>query len=358
MNQPTFLKDFKPIRLLLPVFIGLGVATWLFLRNFDAEALSAVSINKTAILGLLGAILMMFVRDGAYMYRIKLLTNHEISWKQSFNIILLWEFASAVTPSIVGGTAFALFLLMREGISAGRSTNIVLLTAFLDELFFMLFAPLVLIFVGNSKIFGSATLVNEAISTSMNNGLVGVFWTGYFILLIYTLLLAYGLFINPKGLQLLIARLFSLPLLRKWRFKALRAASDIMAASKELQSKDRKFWIAAFGSTAFSWTARYLVINFLIITFPNTSFSNSFGEHLVIYARQVVMWIIMLITPTPGGSGVAEFVFDNFLKEFLPNGLGGAMALIWRLISYYPYIFIGAILLPRWLLKKQIHEKG
>jgi len=28
------------------------------------------------------------------------------------------------------------------------------------------------------------------------------------------------------------------------------------------------------------------------------------------------MWIILLVSPTPGGSGIAEFVFSDFLGDF------------------------------------------
>jgi len=61
------------------------------------------------------------------------------------------------------------------------------------------------------------------------------------------------------------------------------------------------------------------------------------------------MWVIMLISPTPGGSGLAEVAFSGFLGDLIPIGLAGALALIWRLLSYYPYLFVGAFVLPRWL---------
>jgi uncharacterized protein (TIRG00374 family) len=61
------------------------------------------------------------------------------------------------------------------------------------------------------------------------------------------------------------------------------------------------------------------------------------------------MGIIILFSPTPGGSGLAEFIFSDFLGEFIPQGLSASLGLLWRLISYYPYLFIGAILLPRWI---------
>jgi hypothetical protein len=64
------------------------------------------------------------------------------------------------------------------------------------------------------------------------------------------------------------------------------------------------------------------------------------------------MWIILLISPTPGGSGVAEFIFSDFLGDFITSESWYApLAFFWRLISYYPYLFIGAIILPVWLKK-------
>jgi uncharacterized protein (TIRG00374 family) len=61
------------------------------------------------------------------------------------------------------------------------------------------------------------------------------------------------------------------------------------------------------------------------------------------------MWVILLISPTPGGTGVAEFFFPVFLGEFIGQGLSTPLAILWRLISYYPYIFIGVLVLPVWI---------
>lgn len=56
-----------------------------------------------------------------------------------------------------------------------------------------------------------------------------------------------------------------------------------------------------------------------------------------------------MISPTPGGTGVAEFAFNGFLQDFIPVGLARLLVVLWRLISYYPYLFIGAFVLPHWL---------
>jgi uncharacterized protein (TIRG00374 family) len=73
-------------------------------------------------------------------------------------------------------------------------------------------------------------------------------------------------------------------------------------------------------------------------------------DHILILGKQLVLWIFMLISPTPGGSGVAEYAFGELLMPFgLSATMLAGLAVLWRLISYFPYLFIGAILLPRWV---------
>lgn len=116
-----------------------------------------------------------------------------------------------------------------------------------------------------------------------------------------------------------------------------------------MKQKPIKYWIKIFGSTILSWTARFLVVNCVLMAF----LSLSAYDNLLIFTKQLVMWLVLLISPTPGGSGIAEYLFDTFLGDFLPAGaLIIVTSIIWRLISYYPYLFIGAFILPKWLAKR------
>ena len=93
------------------------------------------------------------IRDLAYMYRIRILTDKQISWRNSFDVIMLWEFSSAVTPGIVGGTGVALYILNKEGLSVGKSTSMVMLTALFDQLFYIVTVPLVILIIGTEYLF-------------------------------------------------------------------------------------------------------------------------------------------------------------------------------------------------------------
>ena len=138
--------------------------------------------------------------------------------------------------------------------------------------------------------------------------------------------------------------MFSLPILKRWKHNALETGNQLIVASNGLKNKGRSFWFNSFAGTIISWTARYSIVNCLILAFHNVQVDN-----FVVFARQVIMGIIILFSPTPGGSGLAEFMFTDFLGEFIPHGLSATLSLLWRLVSYYPYLFIGAIILPRWI---------
>lgn len=294
-----------------------------------------------ALLGMVG-------RDFSYMVRIRVLTHNALSWIQSFRVIMLWEFASALTPSVVGGSGVAMFILNREGIKLGRSTAIVLVSALLDELFYITMVIVVLLAVDMDMLFP----VNlQRTLFGMELGTVGIFWVGYFFIVFLTTTILIAVFFVPRGFKYMLLQIFRLPFLRKWRYQVIEIGDDIITTSRELKGEPFGFWAKSFAATYASWMSRYLVVNFLILAFVTTDqgWLATISEHLVIFARQLVMWVIMLISPTPGSSGVAEFAFSGFLQEFIPIGLVGALALLWRLISYYPYLFIGAIILPRWL---------
>src|SRR5688500_2341318 len=102
----------KPSKILIPVAIGLGVASFLLIRNFDSSAFDNITWTWYSTWWILVSILMVVVRDACYMYRIRILTDNELSWKRSFDVIMLWEFASAVAPAALGGGfAFAILIL-------------------------------------------------------------------------------------------------------------------------------------------------------------------------------------------------------------------------------------------------------
>jgi len=339
---------------MIPVLIGIIVITLLMARDLSHGDLKSIRITWNSIMFFILAILMVIIRDVSYMYRIRLLTGNALSWKRAFQVIFLWEFSSCVTPSVAGGSAVAIFILTKEKLGTGRSTAVVMITAMLDEMFYIVLVPLTFILAGFDKL---AVVGQEFHLLGIHFSTMGIFTLGYIVIAIITSLLVYGVFINPGGLKWLLEKITQIRILRRYHTAAENTGNQILEASAEFKSKSVSYWIHAVLATSFSWTARFLIVNFLISGFTGI---NSFEDHLLIIARQLMMWVIMLISPTPGGSGIAEFFFPIFLREFIAGtyrDLTIIVALAWRLLTYYPYLIIGAFVLPFWLRRVYLGRK-
>lgn len=302
------------------------------------DALKEINWDASSYLYFALAILLMVGRDFFYIVRIRLLTNNELTWKASFYVILLWEFASALTPGIVGGAAVAMFILNKEKIPLGRSTAIVFITAMMDNLFYVIMIPIIFLFITPSELFPT--------QIESSRSMEWIFWIGFIVVFAAFLFLFLSIFIWPKLGTRFLSAVFSLPFIRRWKDKAIQTGSEIELTSKEMKKEKWDFWLKVFASTIASWFSRFLVINMILQAFIGFGFL----EHIQILGKQLVMWLFMLVSPTPGGSGVAEYAFSELLSNFTSSAiLLVALAIIWRLISYFPYLFIGAVLLPRWM---------
>jgi uncharacterized protein (TIRG00374 family) len=354
-ENDKILKQVSPRRIVIPIIIGLAVASYMLYNEWDSETFALIDLGWYSLVFLLVSLLMMVIRDLGYMIRLKILAGEELSWKSVFNIILLWEFTSAVTPSAIGGTGVAVFFIHKEGVSVGRSSAIVLATSILDELYFILMFPLILLLINPSNLFVLNAAAEAGQAMSFDNKYFYFAIIGYSIKFAFLLFVSYGLFLNPKGIKTFLVWVFKLPLIRRWKKGAEKTGDDIILASKDLKKRPFSFWIKAFAATFFSWSARYWVVNFLLLALlfgiPNVDAVLSLGEHALIFARQLVMWIMMLVMPSPGGSGFAEAIFSEYMAEFIPVGFVVVMALMWRVVTYYPYLFVGAIVVPRWVRK-------
>lgn len=316
-SQSGNYKKATAVEILLNINWSGSVFGWLFL----------------AVLGMVG-------RDLGYMWRIRILTKRELSWRQSFRVIMLWEFASAVAPGVVSGAAVAVFILNKEKIAFGRAGAIALVTAFLDNLFYVLLVPIVLFFVSASVLFPK--------DTGLENASV-VFWFGYAIFSCLCLLLYLSIFRYPKLISGLLAQLVKLPFLKRWQPKAHQIGNDIEQTAIVMQSESRYYWFSAFLATICSWVSRYLVINCILQAFLHLGIV----QQLFVFAKQMVLWMLLRVSPTPGGSGVAEWAFGELLADISSSSvLLVVMAVLWRLMSYFPYLFIGSFVLAKWLKKE------
>lgn len=334
----TAAPKFETWKIILPTVIGLGVIAYIFVKEFDWEQVKLIKLTWYSFLWIFIALCFMVGRDAGFTIRYRYVTEKKISWKTALKITLLAEFGSAITPSSVGGSAMAILFLSKEDIPVGKSTAMVFINTLLDELFFVVAFPILLIFIP----FGTLFSDTSALRTSV----LALFIVAYILKLALCIVLIVGLFFKPQFVRWLIIKLFSLPGLRRWNTAAVKAGDDLVISANEVKNKKISFWLPLIIATILSWCSRYLVVNAILMAFfPVT-------ENLLIFARQFIMWVVMLISPTPGGSGFSEFIFGQYLSEFIPlAGVVPVIILIWRILTYYNYLFAGALIVPGWIKK-------
>lgn len=342
-TEPAEGKIFSAWKVLLPVFIGVGVVIYMFLHDANANnirgILSEINVDAHLIIFVILAWLFMFGRDFGLSWRFRALTDKELTWGQAFKIDFLCEFTSAVTPSAVGGSSLGMVFLNSQGIEIGRATTLMITTLFLDELFFVIACPLVVLFTPAAELF-------DATGIGFSHGIKWTFWTVYVGITVWTAILFMGIIVKPLWIRIFFTKLFSIRWLTKWKSSVIRLADNMQATSVELKKKPARFWLEVFGGTALSWTSRFLVVNALFIAFlPST-----LTDQWIILAKQFIIWVVLMISPTPGGSGISEYLFSEYYGVLVPSaGIALILAICWRVISYYVYLLVGCFIVPEWI---------
>lgn len=344
-QAPEAKKDstFSAWKVILPVLIGVSVVVLMFIHDARKENLvqvwDGIHFDARAILCIILAFLFMMGRDFGMSWRFRALTDRELPWKSAFEVDFLCEFTSCITPSAVGGSSMGMVFLNTKGIEFGRATTLMMTTLFLDELFFVLACPVIILLTPSGQLFS----VGDG---AFAHGIKITFWAVYCVLFLWTLILFTGIIWKPFWIKKVLNKVTQWGFLKKWHSNALGLADNMVATGKELRTKPIRFWLEVFGGTALSWTSRYLVVNALFLGFV----ASADHAQWLIFAREFVLWVVLNVSPTPGGSGLSEWLFSEYYGDLVSSaGMALILAVFWRIISYYVYLGIGAVIVPGWL---------
>jgi uncharacterized protein (TIRG00374 family) len=349
-KAPEALRQFSPGRIVIPILLGLGIVAYVLYGEAVksgqqlTEAWDRVLWTPRTYAYLALSIAMVPVREFGYIWQLRLLSDRRLTWTSCFQVVVLWNFFAAVSPSIIGGTAVAMFMLLKEKLSIGRTTTIVFTTIFLDQVFYTAIPIYVSLFVPQDAIFAP---LHQVKSDLLGTSMVAAFWSAWGSLLAYVLFLIAALFVAPRLIHWWLERLFSFRCLSRWREQGLHTAEDLLMASTDLRRRSVRFWFYVWLATSVAWLGRYWILNALIGAFSEVP--PGFFDFVLASGRQAVLWVLMVISPTPGSAGIAELGFSWLFGDLLPAGMALTVAILWRLIGYYPYLIIGVPIMTRWI---------
>jgi uncharacterized protein (TIRG00374 family) len=319
------------------ISIGLSVATMAFVVWLTYTPGVLTHLKAKRLPGLLIAIIVSFMRLGFSAAKIRYLSEKTLDWMASFRVMLSWDFTSSITPSVVGGAPMATYAMTKEGFNFGQSTAIMLYSLLLDQLWFAMAVPILLI----SGIFFEVV--------PNNTGFVGhaSMMLLYVGLLSYAGLLSYGVFKNPNAIRKVVNWLFSLPFLRRWNDTISDEVDNLVEYAHELRKKPKSFLLKSFFLSTMSWLCRIALPTIVVLSLLP-------ADVILSVLRSLAMNLAFLIMPTPGGSGGVEGLFAIFQGPLMDRkAFIGLAVFAWRVISYYISIGLG-MMATTWYINRSM----
>jgi uncharacterized protein (TIRG00374 family) len=344
------LHSLRISRILLPIALGVAAVAYLFYRQFDPAQFRTIHWSAQAFAWITLALGLLVVRHLLASYRMYTITRGYFSFRKCIQLLVLWEFSGALTPTSKGGPFVMLFVLTREHLPAGRTAAAVFYTMICDSGFFVLSLPILLAVYGPPMLYPGMQSYQDVGLAS------GAFFVTYGLMVLYWLLLVTLLMLRPVYAQRALHWMARHRWLSRWAVQLNRLGDEFALAAGEIRQQNWRYHLRIVLSTVGAWTSKFLLINALIIAIvPSTPLDGATQAFL--YARLVAMFTIMSFSPTPGGAGLAEVALSGFISDFVPTGIGLIVALLWRGMAFYGYLLLGALIVPGWVSRQLASRK-
>lgn len=256
----------------------------------------------------------------------------DVKFSSSVHTVMIGQLYSALTPFSSGGQPVQLLSMQRDGMDAGGAGSALTLKSLTWQVGLTLYAIAGALYgwgffsqrvPGFRLVFAAGVVVNlvvisaiiafaasRRITTRMTSAVVG-------------LLGKLRLSKNPDALRARAERQFA-----------------IFHQSMSVFANKPHVWIASALLTALQFLCYYLVAYAVYRSFG----SNVYGVPLLISAVALVSLVASFV-PLPGGSGGAEGAFYLYVGLFFAKTDLFIALLLWRLITYYSAILIGAVMI-------------
>lgn len=245
-------------------------------------------------------------------------------------------FVSHVTPTSTGGVPVFVYLLTREGLTAGQAAAVAVIDSGLVAVWLLAGWPVALALEG---------LLGPATGAGLTAAVLGA-------LALVSGLLLWSL-ARPRGLAALLLRVGRAaqrscgPGQRPGVRRAfLRLARETLRFGRALRFfvLKRPWTLAgAVVLTGIYW-AGYLSIAWAVV--------RGLGgrpDWTPLALRQLAFNLAQVFIPTPGGSGGAELLMGYLLRGFVPASRLAVAVAVWRLYTFYASLAVGGVLLLRTL---------
>ena len=259
--------------------------------------------------------------------------GHRVSFRDMFRVTLGADLTSSVFPTSSGGEVFRWGMMVQKGIPQGHAASIVTLGYLEDFTFFALAVPVSIVW---SRAWELPVL--RSLGRQMRGDallvIVGI------VAVIVLLRMLFRAALRGRFGERLRTRALRFAAKTKRRFR--KTWHDFRSVHELVVRRGKSRFALTFLITAVQWTARYSVVT-AIAFFLSAGMAKQ-PDPVLFFLLQWVIFTAMIFIPTPGASGGAEALFFVVYGALLPEGLVGITTALWRMLTFYFLLALGAII--------------
>lgn len=262
-----------------------------------------------------------------------------INDKEKLNLLeaikhnLITQFFNGITPFSTGGQPMEIYMLTEHNIKTSYATNVTIQN--------FVFYQTALVILGTIAV-GYNAIFHLFPNNSILKNLVIIGFLINILIAIGLVMITFSKKLTQKIIHLIIKILAKLNIVKEYSIKIQQwddKVKDFHISAKALYKRKKLFFGGVF-INIISLCCLYIIPLFILYGFGNF---NSLNILQTVTSSAYVL-IIGSFVPIPGASGGIEYGFLKFYGNFIPQTTLSATLLIWRFITYYLGMIIGAVI--------------
>lgn len=317
----------------LLVFLVAACVLYLVLRNNAVEVIFLISkANKVWLLVGLLFVISYAILKGYIINQLVSKFDEKYSLKKGILLQVTTNFFNAITPFSSGGQAYRLYVFKKEGLTLSNATSVVISECIIHQISLLTLGLTSLTINSIFKFSSSNVIVLVLIGLLANSGVLMVLFFVSFAKGADKFILKCGINVLSKAHIIKDKD----KVVEKWN----QSVVDFNNALK-LLFKNKKETVKLICINLCALITLYLVPLPIAFSLGNYSAYNLLST--VVLTNFVAL--IGSFVPLPGGSGGQEYAFILLFGVYVTAPLAATMMLIWRFMTYYLQMIVGAILL-------------
>lgn len=260
--------------------------------------------------------------------------KEKLSLKESIKHNIITQFFNGITPFSSGGQPMEIYMLTEHGISLSKATSITIQNFIFYQTALVIFGTIAVLYNTYFHLFPSVPMLRRLV-------LLG------FSINIIVIIVLYMIILSKSQIKKIVKRIIhimaKINIVKNEEQKVsewFEKLDDFHNNSHALR-KQKNLLIKGVVLNFISLICLYIIP--LFIAFALNDFDSLNIINTLVTSSYIL--IIGAFIPAPGASGGIEYGFIKFFGNFMPKLILNTTLLIWRFITYYLGMIVGALLM-------------